>query len=141
MSLKEEIQSILKTYGCMNQQEICRLVNGHGKRAVNVCSLTFKEKPYGKSQVDLKACRCPKTRNGCKVSYGRITSTLRRMPCLTTVKMRFWDKNKAHKRFDIFRFWFIDYDDFRERILAQTLIPYVGMISEPHDHYTRGKPE
>jgi hypothetical protein len=40
-----------------------------------------------------------------------------------SVKLVFWDKNKTGKKFDTFRFWFLRFSDFMERICNQTLIP------------------
>jgi len=42
---------------------------------------------------------------------------------IQTMKIRFFDSGGIGS--DIFRFWFLDKQEFEHRILRQTLIPYI----------------
>lgn len=108
----------------LNQQECCRIVNGYYWRDVNLCSLTFEDKPFGCSQKSTIKERCPRTKNGCVFSYAQVRTALRKTKWYHCV-MKWWDKNKANKRFDTFHFWALTKELFAERVLAQTLIPYL----------------
>jgi hypothetical protein len=123
MTLKDSILQILYKNGCLNTHEICRAVNGYNIHDPTRCGLSTKLKPFGKGhwancngQIDKK----------CKYDYYKVRCTLFRMK-INTVSMRFWDKTRLggnNRRSDVFRFWFINHEDFRRRVLAQTLIPW-----------------
>jgi len=126
--LEAQIYEILKREGVLNTFEICRLLNGFGKREVNRCSLTFKERPWSHAKLDSKRPSCRALENQCKIPYETVRSTLMKMEGVFSVKLKFWDKNKCGKRFDVFRFWFLRFSDFVERICHQTLIPVEEMV-------------
>jgi hypothetical protein len=50
--------------------------------------------------------------------------TRKRKGFINTKKMRFFDS--WGNQTDIFRFWFINSKEFEDKILRQTLIPYLG---------------
>ena len=40
-------------------------------------------------------------------------------------EMRFHDHGLDNKHTDVFRFWYLTDQDFRDKILSQTLVPYL----------------
>ncbi len=132
MQLSIKILAILDIHRILNTMEVCRLLNGFGKRAVDVCykgqGFTFGtregEEAWGKGSM----CN----RENCKVTWNKIyraLGKLHRKGLIYTKKMRFYDHtpNRKGKCNDIFRFWYLDKDEFKEQILRQTLIPYVAL--------------
>jgi hypothetical protein len=120
--LEKQIREILRREGLLNTTEICRLLNGFNKREVERCHFTFKERPWHSAKLDSKRPSCRILENNCKISYERVRGTLLKMHGVFSVKLVFWDKNKTGKKFDTFRFWFLRFSDFMERICNQTLI-------------------
>jgi len=117
MTLEKQVRDILSQEGCLNTHEVCRLINGLPKGAVDKCSLTFKEKPFGTQSNS----RCGRIRNDCKVRYHTVWHCLMNMTDIYSLRKRFWDKNKSGKRFDVFRFWTDNPTKYQVRIQAQTL--------------------
>jgi len=133
--VKGRILKVLLEYGCLNTMEICRALNNKDVFDPTYCGIPVYMKPFenrGKILPEFKW----QTGNGiclhyreCKPNWKQVYSTLRRMH-IQSVKMQFWDAKarikKQRVKVDTFRFWFLDYKLFRERVLRQTLIPYVS---------------
>ena len=115
---KSKILRILLEHKVLNTKQICRLLNGRGRDEYAYCYYTFKEKPLGCTQL---ACRF--RQHGC-IPYYTVRKTLLRIKGINSVKMRFWDKGGIGS--DVFRFWFLDPQDFYDRILRQTMLAYLG---------------
>jgi len=97
------------------------MLNGHGRDEYAWCYFSFKEKPLGTTGI---TCRNVVEKK-CRYRLPRIWGVLNRMKILST-KMRYHDKGGIGT--DLFRFFYLDEKDFEERILRQTLIPYVEGI-------------
>ena len=128
--LRLRILDLLKEHKVLNTCEVCRLLNGYGKREVDICykgqGFTFGiregAEPWGKGSV----CRRP----GCDPVWNDVYKNLKileRKHYIYSRRMRFFDHTEGRKgrASDIFRFWYIDYQEFLSRILKQTLIPYI----------------
>jgi len=124
--MKSEIIQLLRKHKVLNSHQMCRLLNGYSKDEFKQCYYTFKEKPMGTKNL---ACRnhglkkeglCPK----CKVTQGQVYYHLSKMRApIQSYKLRFFDHGGIGS--DLFRFWFMEKEEFHNRILRQTLIPYV----------------
>jgi len=124
--LRVQVLEIVKHEKVLNSTEVCRLVNGRAKDDYDYCyrgqGFTFGTRGWGKGF----ACNG----HNCKVDWRRVYDALRKlqeMHYLHSRRMRFFDggPTRKGKATDIFRFWFIHPHDFGERVLRQTLIPYV----------------
>ena len=133
--MKERILEILRKHGCLNTHEICRALNGHPINDPTICGLSTKLKPFGKGTMKTlgKSVNCNGHLTGsCKYRYHNVRRKLFRMN-LKTKLMRFWDKTRmggSGRRSDLFRFWWINDENFEKRILSQTLIPYVEELKK-----------
>ncbi|MEM3579273.1 MAG: hypothetical protein QXK47_02430 [Candidatus Bathyarchaeia archaeon] len=128
--LENQILKIIR-YQCLNTHEICRALNGLPIEDPTVCGLPVKLKPFRKGTKEVlgKSVNCQGELYGtCKFKYKKVRATLHSMKQLNSKLMRWWDKTRlkgAGRRSDLFRFWWIKYEDFHKRVLTQTLIPYV----------------
>lgn len=101
---------------------MCRLVNGHPIDDIRRCSLHVKDKPWGGTQTVPFRCY----NQDCWCKYHKTRYHLKKLQGVKTEKMLWWDRNsRVGRAIDLFRFWFFDDQRFEERILKQTLIPYV----------------
>lgn len=118
---EDDLRDILRRKGCLNTQEICRTINRHPTSAVNVCSLTMKQKPF---REHYSGPRCPRTAKLCQHSYSKVRTALLRLWNIKTTTQLFWDTNRIHKPHDLFRFFYLDDKQFKDRIGRQTLDGY-----------------
>ena len=115
---KVQILRILLEHKVLNTKQVCRLVNRREKDDYDYCYYSFKEKPKGCTRL-----HCRWKEHGC-TSYSLVRQTLLRIKGINSVKMRFWDKGGIGS--DVFRFWFLNPQDFYDRILRQTMLAYLG---------------
>jgi len=117
---------------CLCVTEVCRLVNGFGKREI-VChsgqGWCNTRKYYFGTKDEYKTTEaCNQTKLGCKVPFVLVWQALYKLEQKHFLKHKkrvlFWDK-RASKAFDYFTFFFINQSDFFNRVLRQTLIPYI----------------
>lgn len=120
--LARRIISILEENGCLNTMEICRILNGiEENKGYSYCRRRFAEEA-GRERTGFNRCMV----SDCRIKYyqvHRICSWLARIGRIKTAKLRFWDRGGAHPT-DLFRFWWIKEEDFHERILSKTLVPF-----------------
>jgi len=112
----------------LNTIEVCRLLNGRDKEDFEYC---YVGEPFGANRVAprFNAGQCNNQKNECDPKYRTVWTQLGRMEekgYLFSCKMRFYDKGHKALATDEFRFWFLDKKEFQEKILRQTLIPYVA---------------
>ena len=118
IDLKLELLEWLKGK-CLNTMELCRLINGYEKDDFKVC---YGGQKFGITRPE----RCNYKKNGCTFWSFQIYNALRKLEekgLIHSKKVRFWDRTPL--RTDLFRFWFIDPKDFRERVQKQTLEAYL----------------
>jgi len=124
--LRQQILRLIQEHHVLNTAEVCRLLNGFGKDDYKKCyepKWDFRE-PSGKNRE-----RCRENKNDCFVHYWetyRELMVLVNKHYLYTRKMRFFEETKDALPTDVFRFWFINKEDFHKRVLSQTLIPYIN---------------
>jgi hypothetical protein len=135
--MKQKIISLLLEHGCLNTMEICRGLNNKDIFNPRFCGIPEYMKPFENRGKILEQYRW-QTGNGkclhyreCNPNYDKVSRILKTMH-IKTVKMKFWDDKARIKKemgkMDTFRFWFINYEDFKKRVLIQTLIPYVEEV-------------
>lgn len=125
--LRVDILDILHEHRILNTMEICRLLNSRDKLDFQWCcaGLSFGENRVGS---EFNAGQCNHQTHGCTPKYRRVhnqLSLLAKKGWIHTKKMRFYDKSSRALATDIFRFWFKDEKEFENRILRQTLHPYI----------------
>jgi len=121
-------------FGCLNTMEICRSLNHKNVFDPTYCGLPIYMKPFSNKGKILDTYR-RQTGNGiclhfreCNPNWKQVYGCLRRMK-INSKKMLWWDSKarikKSKAKMDVFRFWWINQQDFENRILSQTLIPYI----------------
>jgi hypothetical protein len=119
LQLKEWIES----EGCLNSMEVCRLLNGFEKDDFDDC---YAERGF----AFITRCeRCNHKERGCHFWSLTVYNELRKLEekgVLHSEKTRFWDKRKGQgRRLDLFRFWFINREDYKNRVLKQKIEGYL----------------
>jgi len=131
--LRIKLMEIFRKQRCLCVTEACRLVNGFGKREI-VChsgqGWCDNRKYYFGTEDNYETTEaCNQTKLGCQVPFMLVRQALHKMEQKHFLKHKkrvlFWDK-RCSKAFDYFTFYFIEYKDFENRVLKQTLIPYIA---------------
>ena len=108
--LKLKILELLQQHKVLNSSQICRLLNNIPE---------WQEK--GCTNTDL-ANFCKK----CEWSYFYLLDTLESMRKNNHIyqvkRFPFWDTKHGKRNIDLFTFNFLDFEDFKEKILSQTMI-------------------
>jgi len=120
---------------CLCVTEVCRLVNGFGKREIGCHSgqgwRNTRRYYFGTEDEYETTEACNQTKLGCNVPFILVRQALYKLEQKHFVKHKkrvlFWDK-RASKAFDYFTFYFINHSDFFNRVLRQTLIPYIQEV-------------
>lgn len=115
---------VLKEEGCLNSMEVCRIINGFEFDDFRDCY------PRGDFQFKTRPERCQHKTRGCRFWSLSVYKALRQLwkkEVIQSIKCRAKDKgnNSSFKNTDIFRFWFIQYVDFYNRVLVHTLVPFL----------------
>ena len=124
--MKGAILKLLMEHKVLNTMQICRLLNGHTKDG-SICYRTHNFGANRFSKHNHHWCHNEQV-SCCKIDYSQVYSTLLGMKTPKSRKMRFFDHGGIGS--DVFRFWYLDEKNFEERVLRQTLIPYVGVSVE-----------
>ena len=130
--LRHQLFEVVKEHKVLNTMETCRLLNGREKEDFDWCckGLAFG---HNRTAPNFNAGRCNHAKNGCNPKYRTVHTqlgVLERRHYLRSRRMRFFDNSSQALATDIFRFWFIDRYEFMNRILRQTLIPYMEDLNK-----------
>lgn len=132
VNLRIKLMEIFTEKRCLCVTEACRLINRFGKRET-VChsgqSWAATRKYYFGMDDEYKTTEaCNQTKLGCEVPFILVRQALYQLEQKHMLKHKkrvlFWDK-RASKAFDYFTFYYINDEDFEQRVLRQTLIPYL----------------
>jgi len=126
VAIKLQIYEWLKSEGCLNSMEVCRLLNGFEKDDFRPC---FAGRQFG---AITRPERCNYKERGCHFWSLTVYNALRKLEekrLIFSEKTIFWDKRKGYgKRFDVFRFWFINRKEYRKRIMSQKIDGYIHLF-------------
>jgi len=130
----KHIIGIIGSYGVLNIQRLCRIING---REFKFCHTKHKKGTHLDHRMDgqfIKQC------NDCDVHYRDIHKQVMRLikeDKIKTKKMVFYDvkndnqdkrmKNDRGRKRDLFRFIYLDQEDFDNIIGKQTLDYYTDI--------------
>lgn len=130
IDLFREIMEWLEQDGCLNTMEICRRLNAVGNPADFPDAKEHPEECVKGQKFGIKRkwreTRCRAKENDCVFHYCDVYQALKKLERkgrIHTVKVRFWDKTPL--RTDLFRFWFIDREDYTNRVEKQNLTGYL----------------
>jgi len=116
----ERIEVLILEHGVLNSYQVCRLLNGYGKNEFDPCYWSFKQKPLGSSPPNKRPCR---NFQRCDPNVHQVQYAVSKSIKIQSEKRKFWDHGGLKK--DTFRFLFIDRCAYEEKILRQTLNPYI----------------
>ena len=119
--IEDDIIKIVTEHGVLNGMQICRALNGRTQ-----CNKGYYGGTKGNDRNLLKLCK----ENGCEITYFKVLRILQKMEkkgLIKSDKRYYFDKwrHKGTKKLDLFRFWYIDYDQFYNKILVNTLEAYL----------------
>jgi len=120
-NIENRIIDIVRKNGVMNGMQICRALNGRDR-----CNEGYYGGTKGNDRNLLKLCK----ENGCEITYFKVLRILQKMEkkgLLKSDKRYYFDKwrYKGTKKLDLFRFWYVDYNQFYNKILVNTLEAYL----------------
>lgn len=117
---------VLEEHRILNTMQVCRVLN---QREIDDFSWCDDKRPFGNNRFTKDNHGwCNSKGNGCNLHYQRVYGQLKngeRKHLWNSKGMRFYDSSHKALARDYFRFWFLDEKEFENRILCQTLIPYV----------------
>lgn len=123
IDLKVQIKEWIESEGCLNSMEVCRLLNGFERDDFEGC---YAERGFA---FVTRPERCNHKERGCHFWSLTVYNALRKLEdkgLIQSEKTRFWDKRKGQgRRLDLFRFWFINREDYEKRVLRQKMEGYV----------------
>ncbi len=123
IDLSREILEWIEYEGCLNTMEVCRLLNGFDKDDFQGCYANRKFAYVTRPE------RCNYKERGCVFWSLDIYNELRKLESrgrIKSVKTIHYDNRKGKgKRLDVFRFWFINPQDYIQRIEKQKLTGYI----------------
>ena len=121
VNLKQDIKEVLE-HQCLNSMEICRVFNG-----IDNPSDCYLKQGFA---FITRPERCNHKENNCtfwSLTIYNILRQLERKSLIYSKKIRFFDDRKGvGRRTDIFRFWFGNKENYRKRILLQTMDGYTS---------------
>ncbi|MDI9576983.1 MAG: hypothetical protein QM398_02465 [Thermoproteota archaeon] len=120
IDLKLQIYEFLQEIGCVNTMELCRALNGVLR--IKDCVSGHK---FGITRTWDTLCNASQL--GCVFKYTKVYSALAQLEkkgVIQSEKTRFWDITPLST--DTFRFWFINRDDYVNRVEKQKLTGYLS---------------
>jgi len=118
-----ELKEILEGEGCLNSMEVCRILNGFERDDFKGCYANRKFAYITRPE------RCNHKERGCVFWSLTVYNALRKLEAkgiIASQKTTHYDNRKGKGlKLDVFRFWFINRQDFINRIEKQKLTGYI----------------